>query len=94
MVRVEKEHEQAVAGIRRQFHAGRRAARLDRHRRLGAIDADVFELIDLLDDAVLEDLEVRFGQVGDRFAVLEDVRVNAYEVGLGAEDGRFLTLWR
>ena len=84
--RVEKDNEDPIPGIRGRLQ------RLPLGAHLGAIalrsrwpNDDVLEGFDLLENAVLEDLELLRLQVEDRLAVLEGVGVDPDEVRLDAK---------
>ena len=89
VVRVQEHHEHAPArvGDHRVALGDRRrvaARHADRLRRV----EDRLEGADGLNDAVLLDLEVGLGQVGDRLAVGGHEDVGQDEAGIGSEGGR------
>ena len=55
--------------------------------RAAAANHDLFELLDVLRNLVLEDLEVLAAKIGDRCAVARGIDVDANVVGFGAEGG-------
>ena len=86
MIGVEKEHEQTRAGVLGHRARLGHGVRFDAgFLRAGGADHDVFELLDLLRDAVFDNLELLLAQIGNRRAIPRRVDVDAHVVGFGPE---------
>ena len=90
MVDVEKQHDDARAGVLRRLTAFFDAVRLaPQVLRDAAADHHALELLDLLGLAILEDLEIGLREVGDGNVVFgRRIRVDPDVIGFGAERRR------
>jgi hypothetical protein len=104
VIGVEEDHEQTAGGGLGDGARLARVVRFDaRLLRTWPAHVDVLEGLDLLHDAVLEDLEVVRGQIANRHALEGRIRVHANEVrahtesrliGGGRRRGLRFALWR